>query len=112
MNILVTLDSNYRDQLVVMLYSLLKSNKKTFFNVYVMNSSLTEDDFEYFSVHLNRDRLKIIDIKIDDSMFSGAHITDRYPREMYYRIFAAKYLPKDVDKIIYLDPDLVVINSL
>lgn len=112
MNILVTLDGNYREQLVVMVYSLLKSNKKIIFNIYVMNSSLTEDDFKYFSKHLNGDRIKIFDIKIDDSMLCGAPITDRYPREMYYRIFAAKYLPNDVDKIIYLDPDLVVINSL
>ena len=31
---------------------------------------------------------------------------------MYYRLFAAHYLPQQLDRILYLDPDLVVLNSL
>ena len=31
---------------------------------------------------------------------------------MYYRIFAAKYLPPTLDRILYLDPDLVVLKPL
>ncbi|MCC8121450.1 MAG: glycosyltransferase family 8 protein, partial [Oscillospiraceae bacterium] len=34
--------------------------------------------------------------------------TDRYPKEIYYRIFAARYLPADLDRVLYLDPDVVV----
>lgn len=112
MNILVTLDSNYKEQLVVMVYSLLKSNKEIFFKIYVMNSSLTEEDFSYFMKYLPIDRCKFIDVKINEKKLNKAKVTDRYPKEMYYRIFAAFYLPKDIDKILYLDPDLVVINSL
>ena len=112
MNILVTLDKNYLKHLVVMLYSLLKSNSNVKIAVYVMNSSLTSEDFSYIKNNINSDMMDVVDIKIDNKMLSDAPITDRYPKEMYYRIFAAKYLPKDIDKIIYLDPDLVIINSL
>lgn len=112
MNILVTLDKNYLKHLVVMLYSLLKSNSNVKIDVYVMNSSLTNEDFSYIETNINSDMIDVIDIKIDNKMLSDAPITDRYPKEMYYRIFAAKYLPKNIDKIIYLDPDLVIINSL
>lgn len=31
---------------------------------------------------------------------------------MYYRIFAAQFLPRELDRILYLDPDVVAINSL
>lgn len=95
-----------------MIYSLIKNNKDVFFNVYVMNSSLTEDDFLFFRKYLTEERCRIVDIKIDDKMLYNAPVTPRYPKEMYYRIFASKYLPKDIDKIIYLDPDLVIINKI
>ena len=31
---------------------------------------------------------------------------------MYYRLLACKFLPSDLDKVLYLDPDIIVINEL
>lgn len=31
---------------------------------------------------------------------------------MYYRLLAAEILPQDMERILYLDPDVLVINSL
>ena len=42
----------------------------------------------------------------------NAPVSDRYPTEMYYRLFAARYLPQQLERILYLDPDLVVLHSL
>ena len=42
----------------------------------------------------------------------GAPTTDRYPREMYYRIFAAQVLPPELDRVLYLDPDVLAINPV
>lgn len=112
MNILVTVDKNYLPQLCVMLYSLLKSDPQTSLDVYVMNRALTEADFETLGSTLKNPRVGFHDIKTDDSLLSDAPVTDRYPLEMYYRIFAARYLPESVDRVLYLDPDLVVLRSL
>jgi len=95
-----------------MVHSLLKSNPNCLFKIYVMNNSLSINDFKYLEQYISKKKCEFIDIKIDNKLLKDAPITNRYPKEMYYRIFAAKYLPKSVDKIIYLDPDLVVINSL
>lgn len=111
MNILVTLNSNYLKVLIVMLKSLAINNSKTKFNVYVMNTSLTEHDFIYLKENTLKN-VSIIDLKISNSELDKAPITKRYPKEMYYRILAAFYLPKNVDKILYLDPDLVIINKI
>ena len=55
MNILVTLNSNYLRPLKVMLKSLFLNNPGEKFTIYLMHSSLTDDelkDLEYFiSVH-------------------------------------------------------------
>ncbi|MEG1779463.1 MAG: glycosyltransferase family 8 protein, partial [Oscillospiraceae bacterium] len=112
MNILITLNSGYIKPLCVMLRSLLYSNPNTFFNIYCINKSLSRQDYDFVDKALNSDRYTIQDIKIDDSMLLDAPITDRYPPEMYYRIFASKYLPETVDRILYLDPDLVVLKPL
>ena len=112
MNILVTLNSGYIRPLCVMLKSLLIAQPHTHFTIYVINSSLTVEDYRAIEDYLENKRYTAVDIKITDEMLENAPITDRYPREMYYRIFAAKYLPEKVDKILYLDPDLIVLKSL
>lgn len=111
MNILVTLNSNYLKTLVVMLKSLALSNKHRRFNVYVMNDSLSKENIEYLRTNVSKG-VNIIDLKVNKDEFSNVPITKRYPKEMYYRILASYYLPKRVNKILYLDPDLVVINRI
>ncbi len=118
MNLLVTLDAGYLHPLTVMLRSLM-DNHTCEIDVYVMNSGLTEDHLEqvrrgvevYCGAEVTR-RMRLIDVKVDSQMLKDAPITDRYPQEMYYRIFAAKFLPQDLDRVLYLDPDMVIIHSL
>lgn len=118
MNILVTLDAGYLGPLSVMLRSLLESHPQQSFDIYVMNSGLTEENFKSVrqkveSYHgLKSGRMQLIDVKVDRAMLQDAPITDRYPQEMYYRIFAARFLPETLDRVLYLDPDMVVINPL
>lgn len=112
MNILVTLDSGYIKVLSVMLKSLLIADRESSFDVYVMNSSLTQNDFDFVKEFVLSERLRLFDVKADISDLEGAPVTDRYPKEMYYRIFASKFLPESVDKILYLDPDIVVAKPL
>ena len=109
-NVLVTLDRNYLKVLRTMLYSLSQSDSTGIFTVYVAHNSLTEDDFAALQAVLPRTEL--IDVPLSEEMFQDAPIFDRYPKEMYYRLFASQYLPQELDRILYLDPDLVVINSL
>ncbi|MBQ6886662.1 MAG: glycosyltransferase family 8 protein [Lachnospiraceae bacterium] len=111
MNILVTLDENYIPYLNVMLKSLLDSNRDCCFDVYLLHSAISDKAVESTKNILGSDSVlhmvKATDIGLDD-----APTTARYPQEIYYRIFAAKYLPDTIDKILYLDPDLIVNGSL
>lgn len=111
-NILVTLDSNYLEQLAVMLWSFSVADPEAEIDVYVLNSTLTDADFARLSGWLHDRRVVCHDIKIDRSVLADAPITDRYPQEIYYRIFAARYLPRDLDRVLYLDPDIVILRPL
>ncbi|MEF9983527.1 MAG: glycosyltransferase family 8 protein [Oscillospiraceae bacterium] len=112
MNIVVSINKNYINPLCVMLYSLMKSNENEKIDVYLVHSELEESDFEYIKSRLNGDKINIINTFLEDSFLADAPITFHFSREMYYRIFASNFLPKTVDKALYLDPDMVIVNSL
>jgi lipopolysaccharide biosynthesis glycosyltransferase len=112
MNILVALDSNYVNPLTVMLNSIMCSNPVADFSVYVAHSSLTDEDFKKIEASVDAARCQIIPVFIPDTMLAHAPTAKRISKETYYRLIAAQYLPKSVNKILYLDPDIVVINPL
>ena len=109
-HILVTLDRNYLKVLSVMLYSLSQSDPEGVYTVYVVNNTLTEEDFASLSALLPRTEL--VNVRVPEDLLQNAPVSDRYPTEMYYRMFAARYLPQQLERILYLDPDLVVLHSL
>lgn len=109
-HILVTLDRNYLKVLSVMLYSLSQSDPESVYTVYVVNNTLTEEDFASLSALLPRTEL--VNVQVPEDLLQNAPVSDRYPTEMYYRLFAARYLPQQLERILYLDPDLVVLHSL
>ena len=109
-HILVTLDRNYLNILSVMLSSLSQSDPQGDFTIYIANNSLLKEDFDRLSAFLPD--FHFVDVKIPADFLQDAPISDRYPKEMYFRLFAARYLPENLDRILYLDPDLVVLNPL
>lgn len=112
MNILVTLNSNYMHPLKVMLKSLFISNPKVDFNIYVMHSSLSKEEVARLEQYVQIEGSTLVEIPIHDHYFSNAPILKHYSKEMYYRLLAYKFLPDEVEKILYLDPDILVINKL
>lgn len=110
-NILVTLDQNYIPYLNVMLTSLLDSNPDCYFNMYLLHKSICEREMHTTSKILGTSG-ELIMVKAKDIGLDDAPITSRYPEEIYYRIFASKYLPQTLDRVLYLDPDIIVNGSV
>ncbi|MDD6308136.1 MAG: glycosyltransferase family 8 protein [Clostridia bacterium] len=110
-NILVTLDENYIKYMNVMITSLLESNQGCAFDIYLLHTDIPD-----VALNETRNILKaggnLIPIKAENIGLDDAPTTARYPKEMYYRIFAAKYLPDTLDRVLYLDPDLIVNGEL
>ena len=111
-NLLVTLDENYLDQLRVLITSIYISNPGEIFNIYLIHSGIDPHKLEILGSRLEKFSYTLLPIKASDDLFSSARVTDRYPKEMYYRLLAGELLPKELKKILYIDPDILVINSL
>ena len=113
MNILVSINKSYVKQLNILLNSIAYSNKNEEFSVYVLNKELDDEDFKNLTTNLNLEKFSIMDIKIPKSEIDTFPVIEkRYPIEMYFRLFASEYLPKELDRILYLDSDTIVINNL
>lgn len=110
-NILVTLNEAYIPHLNTMLSSMIYHNQDCFFTVYLLHSSLCEETTAETKRILG-DFGELILIEAGEHGLEEAPTTDRFPKEMYYRIFAAKYLPKNVERVLYLDPDIIVNGSI
>lgn len=112
MELLVTVDKNYIPPLQVMLTSLYMNNPGEDVELYLLHSKLQEKELEPLEKQCGRLGYKFFPVKIEDSWFSQAPVTKQYPREMYYRLLAPCFLPQKLHRILYLDPDILVINSL
>ena len=113
MNILVTINAHYIKQLNILLNSIQKSNKDEEFDVYIINRDLNKEQIEQVKNKLDLEKFHIHDIKIDEAEIKDLPVYEqRYPLEIYFRIFAAKYLPTNIDRVLYLDADTLVINKL
>lgn len=112
MKILVTINRGYLECLKVLVKSIKRINMNNSFVVYVVHRDLLKSDIENIR-KLEESNFKFRFIKMDENLVRNLPVyARRYPLEIYFRLFASKYLPKDVDKILYLDTDIVVINDL
>lgn len=112
MNILVTLDSNYIKPLKTMLKSLFLNNPDNKFTVYLMHSSISNEELDDLNSFIIAHENNLVILYIGDEYFKDAPTLLHYTKEMYYRLLAFKFLPRELDRILYLDPDILIINSI
>ncbi|MDD4564641.1 MAG: glycosyltransferase family 8 protein [Eubacteriales bacterium] len=112
MNILVTLNANYIKPLKVMLKSLFMNNENECFDIYLMHTSLKEEELESLNAYIARHGGRLFIVKMDDGCFQDAPVLLHYTKEMYFRLLAYKFLPEGLDRILYLDPDILVLNPV
>ncbi len=110
-NILVNINRGYIRHFLTTMNSLSLNNPKSEFDVYVMHSNLEDSDKEYIQTKI-AGNIHPHYIFMDESLFKGAPKVKRYPYEIYYRIFAPIMLPKELDRVLYIDCDLVVHKNI
>lgn len=112
MNILITLDENYFPRLRVLLTSLKMNDPGEHFDIYLLYSGLSERMLRAVERWCRAASYEFHPIRMDGDLFENAPVSSRYPTEMYYRLLASRLLPQELNRIIYLDPDILVINPL
>lgn len=111
-NLLVTFDKNYIPPFQVMLKSLISTNPEEHFHIWLLHSAIPQDALQSLENYCHSSGTDFTPLQVDRALFQNAPITKQYPQEMYYRLLAPVILPDSLDKVLYLDPDILVINPV
>ncbi len=111
-NLLVTIDKKYVDPLCVMLNSYGECHKDIPTNLYIAHSSLDDETLAHIRTHADRYGINVHSIVITDHWFENTPVLDRLPEESFYRLMAFHYLPAELERCLYIDPDTIIRRSL
>ena len=110
-NLLFSIDDGYVEQFKVTLFSILQNSSSGHYVVYILQKQLLikHGEVEDFCQKMGVNYKPII---IGEEAFENAPTTERYPETIYYRLLAHEYLPQDLERILYLDADILCINDI
>lgn len=111
MNLLFSINKKCISLLQTCMWSIWKNGGDSQYHAYVLYTDLEIDD----KIHIIESLPLEIEwdfIYVQEEMFDDFVTTKRYPKEIYYRLAAPYVLPKSLERILYMDVDTVVINSL
>ena len=113
MNILCCIDKNYLMPLCVTMVSIFENNTNSQVSIFVIGKDLTEEHKSIAREIANRYRQKIQFYEIDNNLLDRLPDVHGYlTKATYIRLFIAEILPISVEKILYLDNDIIVNGNL
>jgi lipopolysaccharide biosynthesis glycosyltransferase len=112
-HVLMCCDCGYFQHLAVCLTSLLESNRSIDVEAVVLVTGFAAESAEKLTRSLDRHpnlTLRLVDF--DASRLAGLPLINAYPPEIYARFWVEDYFAADVEKVLYLDADMVIVGSL
>jgi len=112
MNILVTIDAGYVGAFKVMAKSLVLNNPGSEVRFLLIHSGLDLGELSALHAYCDAIGADFAAFRVDGDEFADLPASKRYPVEVYYRLLAPLILPSSVERVIYLDCDMLIVNSL
>lgn len=111
MNLLFAINRSFIPLLLSCLHSVSLRGGAEHYDAYILHSDLTKGD-ETHIADTAPEGITCHFFPVPTALFEGFPETKRYPVQIYYRLAAPHVLPAELDRVLYLDVDTVVINSL
>ena len=111
MNILMASDNNYVPPCMALIQSIVDNNN-TEIVVWYLHTDLTDKNICRLKALSQKKTCQINFIQVEDDLFKDAPIGSHFTKEMYYRILAGELLPETVNKILYLDSDIIIKGNI
>lgn len=113
MNVIYASDDNYSWLMGISMISLFENNKESKeINVYLFGDGIARENEEKLmsiaqKYHRGFQIIDVNELKLPEKLY-----TTQYPKSAYSRLFAYDLLPKDIEKVLYLDCDIIVVGNL
>ncbi|BAY23462.1 glycosyl transferase family 8 [Calothrix sp. NIES-2100] len=106
-------DNNYAMPLTVTVRSALaniKSHRQIC--LFILDGGISQANKHKIIQSLATEKVDITWIKIDNTLFENLVLTRHLTVSSYYRLMITQVISQDLDKVIYLDTDMVVVGDL
>lgn len=112
-NLLFSIDDCFSRQLMTTLMSIRQTHPEQAFNIYVLQKEPLKktNQLKRFCQALDMKYIALV-MGGNFAYFEDAPSSKRWPETIYYRLLAHLFLPESLDRILYLDADILVINPL
>lgn len=111
MNLLFAIDRAFIPLLLSCLHSISLRGGAEHYTACILHTDLTPTEQEQIKGATDSN-ITCCFYPVPRELFSGFPERKRYPVQIYYRLAAPYVLPREMERILYLDVDTVVINSL
>ena len=113
-DVTINTDDNYIQHSMAMLCSLFENNRNHHIKVHVLHGGLMDKSRNYLTELAERYGNSVVFYHVDDTPLQGVQFRQNRPLSMaaYYRLLLASVLPFNIDKILYLDCDIIVLRDL
>lgn len=113
-NVTINTDDNYIQHTMAMLCSLYENNKEHNITVHVLQKDLSEKSRIYLNGLCARYNNIIKYYEVDEKKLIGVQFRKNRPLSMaaYYRLLLSSVLPQEIEKILYLDCDMVILRDI
>jgi lipopolysaccharide biosynthesis glycosyltransferase len=113
-NIACGIDDKYAKPLVTMLNSLFKHNKACTYNIFVLSLNVSDENKKQIStwIHQKGHNIHYIDIKKATLEKFPLKETETISKATYLRLFIPELLPQNINKVLYLDVDIIINKNL
>ena len=107
------INDSYVTPLCTVIFSILKNNANQTINFYICGKEFSKDSRQRLDkICALNPHASIRYIEINDNLFDGINLSIKHISiETYFRFLLAELLP-DLDKVLYMDADIVVDGSL
>ncbi|AEB30471.1 hypothetical protein CAR_c18140 [Carnobacterium sp. 17-4] len=111
MNLLFTLNENYLDPLFTALHSIFRSNDKEKMTIYLMHQNIPKNRISEVDQFVKGNGHTFFPVDCKKLFLEEVVVNRYYSIEMYYRLLAPFVLPIELERILYLDPDIINLRS-
>jgi len=113
MNIAIAVNEKFIKYACVMLTSVFENHRDRELQVFVLYGQAGEEELEHFRDLASRYNQTIHLVKMKKEWFpEELPHTKEWPLEVYYRLALPDILPEDIERILYLDVDVIVKDSI
>ncbi len=108
-NLLCCINDDYADKMIALMFSV-RNFCNNPIDLYVLTTQLSDD-----SVKLIQEKMEYLNINVNvihASLPQYDTCSSVWSLDVYLKVFAFEFLPKNFDKILYLDSDIIACNDI